>query len=248
MTLEPVCLKHFLPYIQQLPDPNQLEKNDVMGSNFLMKRSGNLEMFYAPHNEYINQHAKIVIVGITPGWTQMKTAFQQAKTGVQQRDSDEELMKRCKRAAGFAGIMRKNLIEMLDACGVNAALQLGSCNQLFDQYHHLLHTTSVIKYPVFIKGKNYTGYIPKIEQSPILKKYAYQVFPEGIEKIKNDYLLVPLGKVVTEVINKLVDQGRVAERRCLFGFPHPSGANGHRKKQFEKEKSSLQFIVNQYSD
>ncbi|MFX3628134.1 MAG: hypothetical protein ACE3JR_02025 [Ectobacillus sp.] len=24
----------------------------------------------------------------------------------------------------------------------------------------------------------------------------------------------------------------IDEKRCLFGFPHPSGANGHRFKQF----------------
>ncbi|MEK3888838.1 hypothetical protein [Bacillus sp. FSL K6-3431] len=71
-------------------------------------------MYYAPHNEYINCDAKIVIVGITPGWTQMKAAFQQAKICIQQNATLIQLMKGSKGAAGFAGTMRQNLIEILD--------------------------------------------------------------------------------------------------------------------------------------
>src|SRR5690606_29982516 len=134
---------------------------------------------------------------------------------------------------------RDNLIEMLDACGVNVAFQLSSCRLLFSQYQHLLHTTSVIKYPIFVNGKNYSGYTPKIIQSSLLREYAYQVFPEEIGKIQRNFLLIPLGKAVTEVVENLVNQGKIPEQSCLFGFPHPSGANGHRKQQFQKVKSRL---------
>lgn len=248
MVFDSIHLKHYLPYINHLPAPNAIEKRDLMNANFLMESCGNLEMYYAPHNEYINHDAKLVIVGITPGWTQMKAAFQQAKICLQQGDSLKQLMKSTKKAAGFAGSMRKNLIEMLDECGVNAAFQLSSSRLLFSQYSNLLHTTSVIKYPVFLKGKNYTGYTPKIDQSSLLTEYAYQIFPKEIKKIKNDFLLIPLGKAVTEVIKELVNQGSIPEQSCLFGFPHPSGANGHRKQQFQKVKADLQCIVHKYTN
>lgn len=245
---ENIYLKHYLPCINHLPDPNAINKDDLINSNFLIDKIGDLEMYYAPHNEYINSHAKIVIVGITPGWTQMKAAFRQAKVSLQEEDSLERLMISAKRAAGFAGTMRENLIEMLDQCGVNGAFQLSSSRELFSQNQNLLHTTSVIKYPVFVKEKNYTGYAPKIVQSSLLTKYAYQIFPKEIEKIKENYLLVPLGKAVTEVIEVLVKKGEIPEENCLFGFPHPSGANGHRNKQFQQVKSSLQHTVKRYSD
>jgi hypothetical protein len=31
--------------------------------------------------------------------------------------------------------------------------------------------------------------------------------------------------------------------RCLFGFPHASGANGHRKKFFNERKEQLRLAV-----
>src|SRR5699024_259346 len=106
-----------------------------------------------------------------------------------------------------------------------------SCKQLFSKYPNLLHTTSVIKHPVFFKGRNYTGHTPEIEQSSLLTQYAYKEFPNEIGQIKSHPLLVPLGKSVEKVFKKLMNQGDITESTCLFGFPHPSGANGHRKKQ-----------------
>lgn len=49
-------------------------------------------------------------------------------------------------------------------------------------------------------------------------------------------LIVPLGKSVSDVLRIFVKDGLLEEDRCLFDFPHPSGANGHRKPQFEECK------------
>src|SRR5699024_10921665 len=142
-----------------------IKKQELLNDRFRMEQDGIIEMYYAPHNEYVNPYAKIVIVGITPGWTQMKAAFLQAKQCLQQNVPLSELIQRTKKAACFSGTMRHNLIDMLDACGVQTACQLHSSRFLFSDAHHLLHTTSIIKYPVFVYGKNYTGYTPKIAQS-----------------------------------------------------------------------------------
>ena len=53
--------------------------------------------------------------------------------------------------------MRKNLIEMLDELNINEKLDLDSCSELFEEKDYLLHTTSIIPYPVFINNKNYTN-------------------------------------------------------------------------------------------
>lgn len=248
MTVDYLQLKRYLPSINRLPNPTKIDKGDLINEKFLIEKASDIEIYYAPHNEYINRDAKIVIVGITPGWTQMKAAFQEAKVCLQQDATLIQLMKSSKRAAGFAGTMRTNLIEMLDACGVNDALQLSTSQLLFSQCQNLMHTTSLIKYPVFIKGKNYTGHTPKITQSSLLTEFAYQVFPKEIEEMKNDILLIPLGKAVSEVVKELVNQGNITEYSCLFGFPHPSGANGHRKRQFEMVKPELQRIVKKYAN
>lgn len=71
-----------------------------------------MEIYYVPHNLYINQKAKIVIVGITPGWTQTEIAYRTLNK--YSNLSDEKLLKKCKTALGFEGSMRDNLINMLN--------------------------------------------------------------------------------------------------------------------------------------
>ncbi|RKD23244.1 hypothetical protein BEP19_13015 [Ammoniphilus oxalaticus] len=250
MTMQSTQLQHYLPMIRSLP--NEIEKSDLINARFLMERSGPLEMYYAPHNEYVNRGARLVIVGITPGWTQMKAAFEQAKRSIEKGASttEIEILKNSKRAARFSGTMRNNLIEMLDQCGVQTPFQLGTSAQLFNDELPLLHTTSLIKYPVFIDGKNYNGHAPKIEQSSLLIEYAFHHFPQEIAQLskQDPLLIVPLGKTVSATLQTLIAQGKIGSHHfCLYGFPHPSGANGHRKKQFSEAKQRLQQIVQNYS-
>ncbi|MBR6790185.1 MAG: hypothetical protein IKM31_04885, partial [Oscillospiraceae bacterium] len=42
-----------------------VEKEDLL-RDFLLESGSGLQICYAPHNEYINERAKILIVGITP--------------------------------------------------------------------------------------------------------------------------------------------------------------------------------------
>jgi hypothetical protein len=37
----------------------------------------------------------------------------------------------------------------------------------------------------------------------------------------------------------LVAAGDLDEERCLLGFPHPSGGNGHRIRQFRENEAVL---------
>ncbi|WP_394579096.1 hypothetical protein [Cytobacillus firmus] len=74
--MEPSLLSMFLPAIQQLPFGRPLTRDQLITRDFLISKNGDLEIYFAPHNEYINNVAKIVIVGITPGWSQMRIAFE----------------------------------------------------------------------------------------------------------------------------------------------------------------------------
>ena len=58
-----------------------------------------------------------------------------------------------------------------------------------------------------------------------------------------DALLISLGTSVEEVITDLVEQRAVDFRRCLTGFPHPSGGNGHRVRQFAERPLQMQQAV-----
>lgn len=134
---------------------------------------------------------------------------------------------------------------MLDELKLNEKLHIGSCLELFGDHDDLLHTTSIIPYPVFMSHKNYTGSNPKILEDEVLKSYAKKYFYKEVEKMK-EALIIPLGKAVEEVLEFMIDEGLIMKKQCLFGFPHPSGANGHRKKQFEINKEKLLNIIDSY--
>lgn len=235
----------FNKYSKLISQMTSFEKEDILNKKFELYSENNMKIFYAPHNEIINKEAKIFIVGITPGWTQTSIAYETAYNGLKQNLSNEEIKKVCKKNSRFAGSMRKNLIQMLDELNLNEKLLIKSCESLFKEDDNLLHTTSIIPYPVFIKEKNYTGHTPKILESEVLMKYVEKYFYKEI-KILQNILIIPLGNSVEEVLKMMVKNGLISDKQCLFGFPHPSGANGHRIKQFENNKDDLKQIIENY--
>ncbi len=235
----------FDKYCDEIQKLDNFEKEDILNKKFELFRKNNMQIYYAPHNEIVNEKAKIFIVGITPGWTQTSIAYKTAHDGLINKLDYETIKKECKRNSRFAGSMRKNLIEMLDELNLNRNLQIHSCSELFENRDELLHTTSMIPYPVFINNKNYTGSNPKILESDILKTCLEKYFYKEVEKLPN-VLIIPLGKAVEEVLELMICEKLIKKEQCLLGFPHPSGANGHRKKQFEENKERLINIIDNY--
>ena len=235
----------FLKYYNKIKNLSGFDKENILNEKFELYNKDNMKIYYAPHNETINNKARIFIAGITPGWTQTSIAYKTAHNGIINHLEPELIKKECKKNSRFAGSMRKNLIEMLDELNLNKKLHMDSCSELFEEKDYLLHTTSIIPYPVFINNKNYTGYNPKIMDNEILYSYVKKYFYNEI-KILPNALIVPLGKAVEEVLEKMIKDNLIKEEQCLLGFPHPSGANGHRKKQFEENKMKLLSIVEEY--
>ncbi|WP_370831914.1 hypothetical protein [Clostridium sp.] len=235
--------------IKELPLKNKYTRDELLIDKFLFDKENNIEIYYAPHNEYLNPKAKVFIIGITPGFQQMSTAIATARKELEVSDNIEEIQYKCKVAARFSGSLRKNVISMLDGIELNNIFNLKSCSQLFDEDDYLLHTISLIPYPVFVKGENYTGHTPKLIKSQFLMKYIYDNFINELNKMEKseEILLIPLGKAVEEVLIKLKEDGVIKEDQILMGFPHPSGANVNRVTQFENNKDNMiKFIKNHF--
>lgn len=235
----------FDKYYNKIKKLTNFDKEDILNEKFELYKEDNMTIYYAPHNETINNNAKIFIVGITPGWTQTSIAYKTARNGLINNLAPELIKKECKRNSRFAGSMRKNLIEMLDELNLNNKLHLDSCSELFEDKDHLLHTTSIIPYPVFINDKNYTGSNPKIMDNEVLYSYVKKYFYKETDKLQNA-LIIPLGKAVEEILQQMIKENLIKEEQCLLGFPHPSGANGHRKSQFKENKNKLLNIIEDY--
>jgi len=235
----------FEKYSNEIKKLNDFNKEDILTKKFELYNNDNMKIYYAPHNEIINTKAKIFIVGITPGWTQTSIAYKTAQNALLNKLEIEQIKKECKRNSRFAGSMRKNLVDMLDELGLNYKLHLESCYELFEDKDYLLHTTSVIPYPVFINNKNYTGSNPKIMDNEVLYYYVKKYFYKEIQCLSNA-LIIPLGKAVEEILEQMIKEKLIKEEQCLLGFPHPSGANGHRKSQFNENKDNLLSVIEEY--
>lgn len=235
--------------ILNLPLKNKYTKEELLISDFLVDKEDNIEIYYAPHNEYVNKEAKVFIIGITPGFQQMNTAMVTARKAIEEGYSIEEIQYICKEAGRFSGVIRKNIISMLDEIKLNKALDINSCNELFEERDDMLHTVSLIPYSTFINKENYSGHTPKLIKSDFLMKYIYNNFLNEYNSLKNrdEILLIPLGKAVEEVLIKLEKEKKIAKGNILLGFPHPSGANVNRVKQLEENKyKMIEFIRKLY--
>ena len=209
---------------------------DEIDSQLKLFDDGEFTVYYAPF-EPINDQAKVVVIGITPGFTQTRESYKKYRSAVRLGMQHDEAARVAKGAASFAGAMRTNLISMLDGIGVPEALGLQTSAQLFSTHASLMHATSALRYPVFKNGENYSG-IPLPTKHPALREMVELMLGPELNTIQ-DAIYVPLGKAVTTALDHLADLGRLDRSRCLLGFPHPSGANGHRAKQFEKNRVDL---------
>ena len=231
-------LENYIDKIKKLPLNKTYTKEDLLVDDFLIEKHKDIEIYYAPHNEYINPRAKILIVGITPGFQQMSTAMKEARKCIEEGVDIEKTKYLCKAAGRFSGSLRKNIISMLDEIKLNEELGIGSSSELFADKDYLLHTVSLIPYPVFVKGKNYTGHTPKLIRSEVLMKYVNENFIDEFSNLEEPFI-IPLGKAVEDVLNDLIDRKLLKEEQVLKGFPHPSGANVNRLVQLKENKEDM---------
>lgn len=203
-----------------------------------MAKDGPLAVYYAPF-EWVNPHARVVLVGITPGKTQAANALAEAKRAMLERVSDTEVLRRAKATGAFSGAMRPNLVSLLDTVGLHTWLGLNTCQDLFERSSGLLQTASVQQFPVFLDGKNYHG-TPDPLKHPLLREMVMQHFGQMCTQLSGA-VFIPLGPVPTKVLAWLTTQGVIARNQVLEGLPHPSGANAERIRYFlgQKERTDL---------
>lgn len=231
--------------IKNLPIKTKYNRNEILTRDFLMETEQDIEIYYSPHNEYINSKARVFIIGITPGFQQMNTAIAAARIGFEVSNNIKEIQYKCKKAARFSGSLRNNLINMLDELELNKHLKIDGCSQLFNEKDNLLHTVSLIPYAVFVKGKNYSGHTPRLIKSYFLMKYVNENFVDELKHLDNlrNILIIPLGTSVEEVLIKLANDKIINENQILKGFPHPSGANVNRVIKFKENKENMIKII-----
>lgn len=233
---------HYLDAIHAT-DLNAIQTAKDVPSAFFISQDARLSAHYIPF-DYVNTKAKLVLVGITPGLTQWKNAVAEMQRQLQMGASMDVALEETKKVGAFSGAMRSNLIELLDAIGLQDWLGVASCASLFDENKHLIHTSSILRHPVFIDGTNYNG-TPNITKTPMLKSLMLEHFAKEAAQFK-DALFIPLGPVVSDGLNWLANEGVLRPQQILHGLPHPSAANAERIAYFngKKERAALSIKTN----
>jgi hypothetical protein len=217
--------------IQQIKLLETINQKNVKDKKFLLEKEKNIEIYYAPF-DYINSKAKIVIVGITPGLQQMLQSYEVINQG--------KSLKEVKDLSSFKGSMRTGLIKYLDELKINDILKIKSSESLFNKNSRYLHTTSLVKYPVFDKGKNYSG--ANILKKKILLDFIEKNFLEELKTLKKS-IIIPLGNTVSSTIEYLNNKYNLKLACFLKGFPHPSGANARKNIQFKENKKNMKLLL-----
>ena len=219
-------------FLNQIRSLKKINKSTITNKNFLIKKEDNIEIYYAPF-DYINSKAKIMIVGITPGLQQMLQSFEAVNEG--------RSLKEVKDLSSFKGSMRTTLIKYLDALNINKKLRIKSCESLFNINSKYLHSTSLIKYPVFDKGRNYSG--SGLLKKKILLDFLEAHFVKELKKLDKT-IIVPLGNTVSSTIDYLNNEFKLNLKCFLKGFPHPSGLNVRKDIQFRENKVRMLKLLN----
>lgn len=165
--------------------------------------------------DYVNQKAKVVIVGITPGNSQLRGN----RKGIEPRE--------IKRKNAFAGSMRPNLVKMLDYVGVNSILRIESCKTLWEEDFDKVEMTSLLKEATYIIRKNGKKEMFKdvdmIARSEKLTKMLESGFVKDSVSYNKAKLFVACGPKVYDKLVELKNAGVI--NAPVIGIAHPSGAN-----------------------
>jgi len=223
----------FEPIIRSL-NANELAGSQGLDLKLKLAEEGNIRVCYIPF-EYINPDARIVIVGITPGRTQLVNAIKEARRLLDLGANANDVLIACKKTGAFSGSMRPNLTNLLDSVGLNRWLGVPSCKDLFGASAHLAHTTSILRNPVFVNGDNYNG-TPNMTRHPFLRDQLLSYFAEDA-KVLRSAVFIPLGDKAAEALHFAADNSLLDHSRILDGLPHPSGANAERIAYFLGNKT-----------
>ncbi len=224
-------------------DLAQVKTPAQIPDGFLLGREGRYSAHYIPF-ESVHPQARIVVAGITPGFVQWRNAMREAQCQLAAGADDGTVLRAARLAGAFSGAIRPNFVALLDAIGVQRWLGIASCATLFGEDAGLVQVSAILRHPIFVDGKNYSG-SPSPLRNGFLRDEVLRWFAHEARQLPQA-LYIPMGASVGETLDWLVREGVVRAGQVLHGLPHPSGANAERVAYFlgRKERAALSSRTN----
>ena len=230
--------RQYLPIVKRL---GSRCASDLGVHESLLIHESNVRAYFAPFNTTDHciaalEKARILFIGLTPGLSQTKKAF------------DDFFAPTAHNSVSFAGSMRAILCDYFDQLGLAKRLPgIDRSVDLFtEEAGYLAASTSLLRYPVFkLDGSNYSG-SPKMAGQPFLLEMAHDLVVPVLLAAPERVLVVPLGKAVESGLMAVLGDTK-PKAAILSGFPHPSGGNGHRTKQFAENKADMAMHIERFA-
>ncbi len=212
---------------------------------------GSHEVYYIPF-ESVEAGTKLVLVGITPGNTQIKAAYHEVqalrRSGGQL--SDDDILRRVRKQAAFKD-MRPRLIRMLAHFGLRSHLGIACEADLWGNQSGLLHGTSIVPHAAFAWKRKiaqpsggsgrvgetrelamFNGSFATVMASAVLRPVFERCFARELALLPPDAAFLALGPTPLEGLDLCVKRGLLRPEQVLGGVPHPSGNSGNQVEVF----------------
>lgn len=186
---------------------------------------GRYDLIYVPFH-HVNKAAKIAIVGITPGTTQIELSYDSVQSSLRAGLSGPDIFTKAKEAAAFGGRMRENLIRMLDHFRFPDLLGLEDSADLWGKASHLLESTSVVPHAAFKGGKMFAGGFEEILGSRLLRGCFEDEFLPSLLQLGPQTLFIALGPTPSDALDWCVARRFLRREQLLGAFAHPSKGAG----------------------
>ncbi|PWS37138.1 hypothetical protein DFH01_09735 [Falsiroseomonas bella] len=197
----------------------------VRRADTLVGASGPHQVFYMPFG-HVERSARLVIVGITPGTTQLEMAYKKVHELHRQGMPRDKVFRAVKAHAAFGGPMRQNLLRMLRHFGFAALLGVHDEADLWDSASQLVHSTSVVPHAAFKNDKMFNGSFQEVLASPALRGSFERDFVGELALLPADAVFVALGPTPLDALDHCVERGLLPRERVLGALAHPSAGAG----------------------
>jgi hypothetical protein len=196
----------------------------------LLHREGDWEVHWAPF-EPLNTQAEIVLVGLTPGYSQALKALHSLRGGLRRGMSASRALVEAKIAGAFAGDIRDPLERMLNFMEIPQRMGVRDAASLLDQHGMRVHLTSALRYPVFKVGedagaaerKGYSG-AGRMLRTPWMRQMVETLLADELLALPNARVF-PMGQPARAAVEHLVARGVLSGERVYYSMQHPSPGN-----------------------
>jgi hypothetical protein len=196
---------------------------------------GRYELQYVPF-EHVNRSARLAIVGITPGTTQIALSYDALCNAFATGLDRDQALASAKAAGAFGGSMRGRLNQMIHKFRVHETVGVQTAEDIWEPNERILHSTSVVPHAAFKNGRMFNGSFAEVLRTPLLRASFEMDLLSTLPLLPSDTRFVAVGRTPWEALTWCIENGHLRRDQVLGAFPHPSGNAGSQVDYFTGKK------------